>query len=110
MKAVVTALVIVIAPGFLLGCASSGPSSGPQSSGKENQSATYDSDWSECRRQAMIDALMLPAPQQGGSASTSSGSGTPLGKEGFENRGVDPITRHCMEIRGHTVLPGPVSK
>lgn len=106
MKAVVTALAVCVAPGFLLGCASGQRLQSPSAStGKGRQEASYEADWMECRRYAMIDGLLAPDPDRE-VAAPSAGIGVAPERAGAAVRDAsDEITRRCMESRGHRVLP-----
>lgn len=108
MKAVTTALVVrVLVPCGLAGCASVGGFQGSPPETPLSAAQRYESDWQECRRHALIDALMAPAPvepdERGGNARMPSAE---AGRKVAETADTAEaaarrVTQRCMAQRGH---------
>jgi PBP1b-binding outer membrane lipoprotein LpoB len=96
MKAVATELAVLVLCLLLSGCAMS--TAGREHSQGEESQTQFDIDLRECRRYAMIDALLAPTGHQAPSKGQHSEPGNATGKDSSES-----VTHRCMAARGHSL-------
>lgn len=114
MKAVATAVVVgVLLPLGLIGCAGVEVLQTSSPDAPLSASERYERDWQECRRYALIDGLMAPAPSSApaapaepamrasGPAGVAPAAPPPPDGAAQAELTAQALTERCMKQRGH---------